>query len=73
MTEHGRVRRACDLEEVTDFKRDFASLLIVEDVRFRARRWSWEVEQIIERSLDDLPSDLACVAAKWIAAVRDKL
>lgn len=73
MTEHGRVRRACDLEEVTDFKRDFASLLIVEDVRYRARRWSWEVEQIIERPLDDLPSDLASVAAKWIAAVRDKL
>ena len=73
MTGHGRVRRAGDLEEITDFKRDLASLLIVEDVRYRPPRWSWEVEQIIERSLDDLPTDMASVAANWIDAVRDKL
>jgi len=73
MTGHGRVRHACELEENTDFKRDLASLLIVEDVRYRPPRWSWEVEQVIERSLDDLPTDLASIAENWIAEVRDKL
>ncbi len=73
MTAHGRVRQACELEETIDFKRDLASLLIVEDVRYRPLRWSWEVEQVIERALDDLPTDLAPIAANWIDEVRDKL
>ncbi len=73
MTAHGAVRRGCDLEERTDYKRDLASLLIVEDVRYRARRWSWEVERIMEAPLDALPADLSPRAAKWIAALRDKL
>jgi 8-oxo-dGTP pyrophosphatase MutT (NUDIX family) len=70
MTSHGRVRRACDLEEITDFKRDLASLLIVEDVLYRPPKWSWEVEQIMESALDDLPSDLAPIAMGWIETVR---
>jgi 8-oxo-dGTP pyrophosphatase MutT (NUDIX family) len=73
MTSHGRVRSACDLEESTDFKRDLASLLVVEDVRYQPPRWSWEVEGIIERSIDDLPHGLAPIAAGWISAVRAKL
>ena len=73
MTSHGEVRRVGDLEEDTDFKRDLASLLIVEDVRYRSPKWSWEVEQIIERRLDDLPPDLAPIAADWIREVRGKI
>jgi 8-oxo-dGTP pyrophosphatase MutT (NUDIX family) len=73
MTAHGRVRLACELEEATDFKRDLASLLVVEDVRYSAPRWSWEVERTCEASLDDLPSDLSARAARWIGAVREKL
>ncbi len=73
MTSHGRVRRARELEESTDFKRDLASLLIVEDVRYRPAKWSWEVESIIESHIDHLPPDLAAVTATWIAAVRGKL
>ena len=73
MTSHGRIRPACDLEQTTDFKRDLASLLIVEDVRYRPPRWSWEVEQIVERPLNDPPRDLAPVTAGWIAAVRNNL
>ncbi len=73
MTSHGRVRSAGDLEEQTDFKRDLASLLVVEEVRYRPPTWSWEVERIIECSLDDLPSDVAPVTADWIETVRKKL
>ena len=55
MTAHGRVRFGCELEEAVDFKRDLAALLIVEDVRYRPRRWSWEVEQVAEFDIDALP------------------
>ena len=70
LTAHGRVRLACELDEQTDFKRDLASLLVVEDVRYRPPRWSWEVERIAEAALDDLPRDMSPRAARWIAAVR---
>jgi 8-oxo-dGTP pyrophosphatase MutT (NUDIX family) len=73
MTSHGEVHCAGELEENTDFKRDLASLLIVEDVHYRRRKWSWEVERTIERPLDDLPPDLAPIAADWIRAVRRKI
>ena len=73
MIAHGPVRIACELEEATDFKRDLASLLIVDDVRYTPRRWSWEVERTCEAALDRLPSDMSPRAAKWIAAVRDAL
>ena len=73
MISHGRVCPAGGLEQTSDFKRDLASLLIVEDVRYVPRKWSWEVEQIIERCLDDLPHDVAPIAREWIRVIRDKL
>ena len=73
MTDHGEARHAHELEEVTDFKRDLASLVVVRDVTYTPHRWSWEVEDICESSLDDLPADLSPRAAHWIAAVRDGL
>jgi ADP-ribose pyrophosphatase YjhB (NUDIX family) len=72
MTAHGRVRLACELEEETDFKRDHASLLIVEDVRYTPPRWSLEIERVIEASLDDLPTDMSPRAAGWLEAMRAK-
>jgi 8-oxo-dGTP pyrophosphatase MutT (NUDIX family) len=73
MRSHGSVRLAADLEERVSFKRDLASLFIVEDVTYRGHRWSWEIERIIEAPLADLPADLAGPARRWIAAVRDRL
>jgi 8-oxo-dGTP pyrophosphatase MutT (NUDIX family) len=73
MTSHGRVRLAAELEQQPYFKRDLASLLIVEDVRYSPPRWSWEVERIMEAPIDDLPADMAPVAAEWIAAVRARI
>ena len=72
MTSHGDVQLACELEQDFEFKRDLASLLLVEDVRYR-RRWSWEVERIIEAPLDDLPRGIAPITEQWIAAVRAHL
>ena len=48
-------------------------LLIVRDVRYRPKRWSWEVERIMEADLDALPADLAPVAARWLASLRDRI
>jgi 8-oxo-dGTP pyrophosphatase MutT (NUDIX family) len=73
LTAHGEVRVAAELEERTDFKRDLASLLIVGDVRYRPRKWSWEIEHIIEVPIDELPPDMSPRALRWIHAVRDKL
>jgi 8-oxo-dGTP pyrophosphatase MutT (NUDIX family) len=73
MTGHGRVRLAAELEQLADFKRDLASLLVVEDVRYKPHNWSWEVEQVIEAPLDALPAGLSPRAAEWIEAMRGAL
>jgi 8-oxo-dGTP pyrophosphatase MutT (NUDIX family) len=72
MTSHGRVRLTHELEQPVNFKQDLASLLIVENVRYRPR-WSWEVERVIEAPLDDLPGDVAAISKTWIDAVAPSL
>ena len=71
MISHGRVRVAAELDENVDFKRDLASLLIVEDVRYRPR-WSWEVEKVIEGAPDKLPADLSPRVVGWLEALRGR-
>jgi 8-oxo-dGTP pyrophosphatase MutT (NUDIX family) len=73
MTAYGRIRFACELEESVDFKRDLAALLIVEDVRYQPRRWSWEVEQVSEFAIEQLPPDIASLTLRWIEALRPGL
>lgn len=73
MTAYGRIRFACELEESVDFKRDLAALLIVEDVRYQPRRWSWEVEQVGEFAMEQLPPDTAGLTLRWIDALRPSL
>ena len=72
MISHGQVRLAAELEERTDYKRDLAALLIVEDVRYEPR-WSWEVERIFEADLGNLPAGMSPRTLRWIEALRDKL
>ena len=72
MTAYGRVRFACELEESVDFKRDLAALLIVEDVRYQPR-WSWEVEEVGEFPIEQLPPDIASLTLRWIDALRPSL
>jgi len=73
MTSHGAVRLAAEINQSVDFRHDLASLFLVEDVAYRPPHWSWEIEQIIEAPLDDLPADLSRPARDWIAAMRTKL
>jgi len=73
MTAYGRIRFACELEESIDFKRDLAALLIVEDVRYRPRRWSWEVEQVGEFEIGQLPPDTASLTLRWIGALEPNI
>lgn len=62
MTAHGAVRDS-----------GIAELMIVEDVRYRPPKWSWEVEAICEAAIDCLPADLSPRIAEWIAVLRDRL
>ena len=73
MTSHGELTVAAELEQRPDFKRDLASLIVVQDVVYRPRKWSWEIEDIIERPMEDLPADLAPIARAWIDALRPYL
>lgn len=69
LTGYGRIRLAAELEEAVHFKRDLASLLIVEDVRYHPR-WSWEVEKVAEFRMDALPPDTASSTRRWIELLR---
>ena len=62
MTSHGKARRALGGE-----------LLIVEDVRYRRPRWSWEVQDVMEAEIDRLPPGLSPLAKRWLTAVRAQL
>jgi hypothetical protein len=50
-----------------------AGVVIIDDVIYRPRNWSWEVERVCEAALDELPPDLSPVMARWIAAARRQL
>ena len=64
MTSHGAVER---VQSGGD------PLLIVRDVRYRPRRWSWEVEAVREAPLDALPPDLSPISARWLASLRKRI
>jgi 8-oxo-dGTP pyrophosphatase MutT (NUDIX family) len=70
MISHGRVRLAREVAQHVDFKRDLASLFVVDNVEYRPPRWSWEVESVRETALDQLPADLAPLARTWVEALR---
>lgn len=61
-----------DFEEVTDFKRDTASVIIVRDIRYRPR-WNLEVEEVLEADIDALPADMSPLSRSWIEVVRPLL
>ena len=73
MISHGSVEPACELEEEVDFKRDTCSLIIVRDVDYQPKRWSWEVEAVSEASLDELPRDLSPQTRRWLGEVGQRL
>ena len=70
--EHGTVKRAAELEQRPNYRRDLVSLLVVENVRYRPR-WSWEIERIIEVDPHELPPGMSPLAEEWIAALREYL
>lgn len=71
MLAHGGIEDAHETTEGLDFRRDHASVFIARNVEYRPRRWSLEIEDVIEVDLDALPADLSRRARRWIGAVRD--
>lgn len=68
MTAHGEVSLASDLEP-EGLKRESRSIVVVRDVVYRPRRWSWEVEKVMEARADSLPSDVSPLTARWLKRV----
>ena len=73
MFSHGEARPAGELDEEIDFKRDTSSLVIVRDVEYRPKRWSWEVESVGDFAMDDLPPDLSPQTRRWLKTVEPHL
>ena len=73
MTSHGVVETAGDFEEITDHKRDLSSLVIVRDVTFQPKSWSWEVERIGVFALAELPADISPQGRRWLKEVAARL
>jgi 8-oxo-dGTP pyrophosphatase MutT (NUDIX family) len=66
MAAYGEVNLACELEESVDFKRDNCSIVVVRDVEYRSKRWSWEVERVSDFALNDLPADVSSQTRRWL-------
>ena len=73
MTSYGSATPAGQLDEAVNFKRDTASLVIVRDVIYRPRRWSWEIEAVREAGLDDLPDETSPQTRRWLKIVAPHL
>ena len=73
MFSHGEAQPAGELDEEIDFKRDTSSLVIVRDVEYRPKRWSWEVESVGDFAMDDLPPDLSPQTRRWLKTVEPHL
>ena len=58
MTSHGKVRPLAAIDP---------ALILVEDVVYEPRRWTWEVERVIEADAGTLPPGMSPLARRWIA------
>lgn len=70
MTSHGEVEAAWEYPQGSANPR--ASLLIVRDVQYQPR-WSIEVDDITEATLDALPDDTSPGAAGWLRKFSSRL
>ena len=73
MTRHGQVEWLCDRDEVTDYRHDLVSLVVVRDVEYQPDRWSLEVEEVMEARLDSLPADVSPRTAAWLKTMIPRL
>jgi 8-oxo-dGTP pyrophosphatase MutT (NUDIX family) len=73
MLAHDGLEDAYETTEGQDFRRDHASVFIARNVEYRPRRWSLEIEEVIEVDVDALPADLSRRARRWIWAFRDDI
>jgi ADP-ribose pyrophosphatase YjhB (NUDIX family) len=50
-----------------------AGVLVVRDVHYRPRRWSWEVEAVCEADMAALPRDLSPRTARWLGDITARI
>jgi 8-oxo-dGTP pyrophosphatase MutT (NUDIX family) len=73
MVSHTGAQLAAQVERRKTRRLDLESIVIVRDVIYRPRKWSWEVERVCEAPLDALPANLAPVTRRWLAAAEELL
>ncbi|NUS99449.1 MAG: NUDIX domain-containing protein [Sphingomonas sp.] len=66
MISHGDVAPAGEIDEQVDFKRDSSSIVVVRDVEYRPKRWSWEVQAVRDFADNQLPHDLSPQTRRWL-------
>ena len=66
MMSHGDVKPAGELDERVDFKRDTSSIVVVRDVQYRPKRWSWEVQEVRDFPPEALPDDVSPLTVRWL-------
>ena len=64
MISHGAVRPV---------QADANALMIVEDVRYRRPAFSWEVQDVLEASMDRLPANLSPITRRWLTAAAGQI
>ena len=68
MTAWGAIRSESPFSHRPDHKRASDTLFVLQDVIYRPRRWSLEVEEVGAFALDRLPTNIAPVTAKMLEA-----
>jgi ADP-ribose pyrophosphatase YjhB (NUDIX family) len=48
-------------------------VLIVRDVRYRPRKWAWEVEGVREADAGNLPPDLSPRTSRWLRKIAGEI
>lgn len=69
MTAHDAPSLVFEVEEPLNNRQDRASVFLVHNVIYRPKRWSIEIEGVIEADPDDLPADISRRARRWIDSV----
>jgi 8-oxo-dGTP pyrophosphatase MutT (NUDIX family) len=64
MTSHAKVGLALPGDD---------ELILVRNVQYHPRRWSWEVQDIMEAALNDLPPGLSPISQRWLRAARGRI
>lgn len=66
MTAHRALRPVYEFRHAPDFRKGHAVLFVVMGVAYRPPKWSFEIEDVREFAVEELPDDIAAIARRQI-------